>query len=335
MKILWHLPSNNSTNADIYICNNYRMAFEDMGHQFRVLEHYGKPKDAFKSFKPDIFITNTMQPYIDYLKPYLKWIKKFCENYNVKRLAWTEPLIYNGKKVIYGEKEKLIEDNMLADAFFGYWESEYMKQWEEKFGYRYTQIMLAANKFYSNGNCRTNMKHDIFFNGAYLREKRKLFKQLLLPLRKKYDLLIIGKRWTFRERFADWIANKTGLWILSSYYEPVPEKMISDFYTSSKISPNIHLEGQQKEGVDLNERTFKIPCAGGFEICDWNKALRKHFTKNEIVMAENKKDWFEKIDYFMQPENEDERKRIILRGQKKVLREHTYHNRVKKILNLR
>ena len=52
----------------------------------------------------------------------------------------------------------------------------------------------------------------------------------------------------------------------------------------------------------------------------------------EIIIAHDKEDWLNKIDYYMK--NPDKRLEIIKRGQDRVLKDHTYHNRVKQILDI-
>lgn len=49
-------------------------------------------------------------------------------------------------------------------------------------------------------------------------------------------------------------------------------------------------------------------------------------------MAKDKDDWFEKIAYYMK--HPEECKTISEAGKKKVLTEHTYHNRVQRIIDI-
>ena len=84
-------------------------------------------------------------------------------------------------------------------------------------------------------------------------------------------------------------------------------------------------------GGDCNERTFKIPAAGGFEIVDNVKCISKYFkVGEEIIIAQTKRDWIDKIAYYLRfPEL---RNNIIKAGRLRVLKNHTYHNRVNNIL---
>lgn len=52
----------------------------------------------------------------------------------------------------------------------------------------------------------------------------------------------------------------------------------------------------------------------------------------EIVIAKNKKEWFEKIEFYIR--NPNKRLSIIEKGRAKVLKFHTYHNRVTQIADI-
>ena len=106
-------------------------------------------------------------------------------------------------------------------------------------------------------------------------------------------------------------------------------------YSSSKICLNFH--EREKDGSQphliLTQRTFVIPACGGFEICDYVPPLRKYFSEEEMVMATmDKEDWFKKIEYYMN--NEKERNTIRQKGTKRALSDHTYHNRVKTVIDI-
>ncbi len=72
---------------------------------------------------------------------------------------------------------------------------------------------------------------------------------------------------------------------------------------------------------------------GGFEITDDVAVIRKYFKEGEeIVIAEDSKDWYEKIDYYIK--NPEKRIKIMEAGKARVLKDHTYINRAKKIIDL-
>ncbi len=103
---------------------------------------------------------------------------------------------------------------------------------------------------------------------------------------------------------------------------------INNIYNQSKICLNMH-HSQSLEG--LNPRTFEILGSGGFELIDYKASLNDLFEiGTEIECYSTEKELFDKINYYI--ENGDEREKIAKRGQKRVYRDHTYVNRVQRML---
>jgi spore maturation protein CgeB len=86
-------------------------------------------------------------------------------------------------------------------------------------------------------------------------------------------------------------------------------------------------------GGDCNERTFKVPLAGGFQLVD-NVACIGRYLKpgEEVVMAEDNDDWFDKFDHYVR--HPEERLPIIEAGRRRVLMEHTYHQRAAQLVEI-
>ena len=114
----------------------------------------------------------------------------------------------------------------------------------------------------------------------------------------------------------------------------IPPDEENHLYSSAKICLNFHEreeDGSQPHYI-VNQRAFKIPACGGFEMCDYVPALSKYFSADEIVMATDPEDWFKKIDYFMT--HEEDRRHIRQNGTRRALRDHTYHNRIEELVKL-
>jgi len=180
-------------------------------------------------------------------------------------------------------------------------------------------------------------KSDVSYIGTYLPAKRIFFSKQVFPLRKYYDLKLYGQDWSIKDRFLGFI-QKIGQYFNIPYIRSIQKSKLNldderKIYSSAKICINIHEDYQKKYGGDCNERTFKIPLCGGFEITDDVSCIRKYFKEGkEIIIAKDEKDWFEKIDYYIK--NPEKRLPIIEAGRKMVLAEHTYHNRVKQIIKI-
>jgi spore maturation protein CgeB len=105
-------------------------------------------------------------------------------------------------------------------------------------------------------------------------------------------------------------------------------------YASAKICINIHeyYDSGKIKGFP-NEREFKIPASGGFQISDYISGMERYFDiGREIIIAKNPQEWFSKIDYYLN--HPKERIDIQKRGTERTLKEHTYHNRVEQMIKL-
>jgi spore maturation protein CgeB len=110
-----------------------------------------------------------------------------------------------------------------------------------------------------------------------------------------------------------------------------PEDIIKNkIYRNSIISLNVHTEAQLKYNILLNERIFSSSLQGGFQICD-NILARKYFKENELIISTKFSEIIEYLNFFRK--EEDLRIQMINNMQKNILENHTYDNRIKKILH--
>jgi spore maturation protein CgeB len=100
-------------------------------------------------------------------------------------------------------------------------------------------------------------------------------------------------------------------------------------YNLAKICPNVHHPQTQVGG--LNTRTFEVLAAGGFELVDNVAGLEENFeVGREIVSYTSPAHFRELADHYLA--HDDERRAISERGRARVLRDHTYNERLKTIL---
>jgi spore maturation protein CgeB len=117
---------------------------------------------------------------------------------------------------------------------------------------------------------------------------------------------------------------------IPSYYKglAIGEKVLK-LYGASKIVLNIH-DPEAKEG--LNTRTFDILACGAFEIVDHKKNLDVHFRNNsEIVSYNDLKELNDLVQFYLQ--NYELSRKIAEQGRLRVLAEHTWTNRIQKIVD--
>lgn len=343
MKVLYQSPSLQTIYAGRTIHNGYRNAFLSLGHEFRFFTADEDFQELMESFRPDVFITAThryYQRFIDHA--YLSE----CRTNGLFVMVWLDPwqsgisasrINEAGSLKNNRHLRHLIEQNKLGDAYLSGIEhgDERMDGFEREMGVPYHTLPLAADHTMIYSETAEQYRADVSFIGTYLPQKRRIFREQVFPLGNKYDLRLYGQDWTFFSRLKGW-GQRAGQYfnipVLRSLQKPSlgleDERKI---YASSLVSINIHEDYQRRFGGDCNERTFKVPLAGGFEITDDVNCIRKYFKAGEeIVIAENTADWFEKIDYYIR--NPDKRLAIIEAGLKRVQAEHTYVHRAQQLL---
>lgn len=343
MKVLYHIPSLHSIYAQRTIYHGFRNAFLDLGHEFRPLTADDNSHEVFENYRPDLFITSThfyYRKFLDY--ELLKKYRKLGMFTLVKVDFWRTPMgrsRINEAPSLQDDKVAidLMRRDLLGDAYFHVVEQEdpRMEGFEQGVGMPFYTIPLAADATLLRPIPDKDFEADISYIGTYLPEKRDFFRKYVFPLRKKYNLRLYGQDWTRLDRGLGWV-QRAGQYfnvpVLRSLRKP--KLRLDDearIYASSTISINVHEQYQQKYGGDCNERTFKIPLCGGFEVVDDVACIRRYFVPGtEMVVAEGREDWMDKVEHYLK--NPYERLPIIAAGRERVLRDHTYHHRVKQIL---
>ncbi|HAV42864.1 TPA: hypothetical protein DCX15_02470 [bacterium] len=101
-------------------------------------------------------------------------------------------------------------------------------------------------------------------------------------------------------------------------------------YNASKI--NICVQSNVYN-TGLNYRTFTIPACRAFMISDYRKELGELFEEGkEVVSFRKKEELPEIIDYYLA--HPERRERVALNAQHRVLEEHTYTYRIKRIFDV-
>lgn len=338
MRILWHITNPRSLQAGQFIMEGYRSAFEDMGHEFHLMTRWDPFIKRYREVRPDLFWTYVADEY---------WNALDLDFLTRERAA--------GRVVVFGFVERIsqiapaapglgrsphkieaIRAGRFADFHHSYAEAWYYREFEEVTGRRYWSLPLAANRFvHFPVDPDPRMRCDVAFVGAYLPEKRALFERLLLPLRKRYDVRIYGRDWTAWDRFLGSVEGRFH-WHLGIPLRlrriALTYEMERRLYSSSAVSLNFHLDFQAREGADVNERTFRIPACGGFELADWNRSVRTYFGPDEVATADGPDVWTATLErYLASPE---ERERMRAAATAKVMSAHTYHHRVARVLEM-
>lgn len=107
----------------------------------------------------------------------------------------------------------------------------------------------------------------------------------------------------------------------------IQPQQVNELYSRTKIALNIH-SGQTFNGA--NPRLFEASGAGAYQICDSNPYISSIFKNGEVGLYDNFDKLCELIDFALANDMSEK----ALAARQIVEQEHTFNNRVKKILEL-
>lgn len=106
-------------------------------------------------------------------------------------------------------------------------------------------------------------------------------------------------------------------------------------YNASRINLNphssIHAEKLVSGGDFVNPRAYELACMGAFQLVDQRSLLAEQFAPDEIATFSTPEEFYAKIDYFLA--HPEERKSYAQKARKRVLAEHTYERRMRKLID--
>ena len=346
MKVLYHIPSLDSIYAQRTIYHGFKNAFIDLGHEFQPFTADDNLVDILESYRPDLFITASHSYYRKYIDfDLLRRYRSEGLFVLVKIDFWDSPISairINEARSMKDDTKllDLISSGDMGDAFFHVLEQDdpRMDGFKETTGHKYHTIPLAADKTLLKPIYDSRFKADISYVGSALPEKRKFFKDNVFSFGHKYNLRIYGQDWTHCDRALGWI-QRGGQYFNVKLLAQIrkPKLALEDearIYASSVVSVNVHEEYQRDYGGDCNERTFKIPLCGGFEVVDNVACIKRYFVSGkELIIAENSEEWVEMVQYYLK--HPEKRELIIEAGRLRVLSDHTYHNRADQMITIK
>ena len=113
-----------------------------------------------------------------------------------------------------------------------------------------------------------------------------------------------------------------------------PEECVKIF-NATKINLDLHSSVQVKElvtgGDFVNPRTFELAACGAFQLVDERSLMAESFAEDELATFTSMEELIEKIDYFSA--NPAECEVYASKGRKRVLKDHTYTNRMRSLID--
>ena len=159
---------------------------------------------------------------------------------------------------------------------------------------------------------------------------------------KEYELLFVGNsRHIFRPILRDLLPTEHVLSVYGRHWEefPVQDYVVSEYmdnnkvgqaYHDAKILLNDHWDDMREYGI-ISNRIFDALAVGAFVLSDYIPEIESTFD-GSVVTYQTREDLKEKINYYL--EHAEERENMAKHGQKIVLNEHTFKERIKVILEI-
>lgn len=169
---------------------------------------------------------------------------------------------------------------------------------------------------------------DLLFVGRLYDHRVELFTKLI-NLHKDKNLQIYGNylHWKMPQRYINYYFKGYNKYFKNQFVQP---NELNELYSKSKIALNIH-HNQSKNGC--NPRTFEILATNTFQLVDENPYIKEVFGEpGYLETYTNEKDMFEKIDYYLK--HPEERKKRADKGYRFVVEQHTFDNRIDRIINI-
>lgn len=320
MKIL---ICNDGYHAMYYIRLGLARAFTALGHDVVMWQKDQKAThDAFDELEPDLFIGQTYNltdSIIEAImeRPHLKVICKAGD--------WGMDVNTDKYKILMATEEekdkvlKLKEQTGQPEFLYIYYHPDYISQTHKGWidaGISVHSIINACDVFdYTGGQILDEFKSDICFIGGYWNYKAIEIDQYLLPICNKYHTKIFGN----------------SPWPIYQYCGMIPNEYVKHAFASSLVCPNLNEPHARRYGFDINERPFKLAGNKSFIISSYVEGLEKIYPADEIIQAYEPEEFHDLIEYYVK--HPDERQSYIDKAFQRTMRDHTYFNRAKDILD--
>ncbi|WP_315121604.1 glycosyltransferase [uncultured Clostridium sp.] len=270
-------------------------------------------EEEIKSFRPDAIFNAGMCIYKN-AKKFLEKIKEL----KVPYIYWAieDPLYYRHISLPHAKASDLTMTTAI----------ECLEPYK-KIGVNAIFFMFGCNEnFHNVGIYNKKFDHDIIFIGNnYSNHKARQYgnKTVLNPLiERDYDIKIFGNDW--------WFEENNGFKLDRKYYGGYCDyEEIKDAYSTAKIVLGLH--SVDNSSTMMSMRTFEVLGCGGFYLSQYVPSLERYFVNKEhLVWSRNSNETLKNVDYYLK--NPQERNKIASNGQKICYKEHSYKDKIPKLI---
>lgn len=316
--------------ANFFIRSTWVNALRYLGHNVIYWNENDKsPLDVFYEFKPEIFIGSTWQLSSGIVKAIIKYKPDkvvLCGNNwgkddeEVKKLYPIEFASDIEKRYVEMLKKQCGKPDLIVCQYHNDYAQETHALWKT-LGCDVNGLLLSADVIeYSLAKPVKEIASDVVFVGGYWPYKSKQIAPYLFPLARP-DINLNFKVFGF------------GAWPIPNFLGDIDSRTACAMYSSAKVCPNIFEPHSLDLGYDVNQRTYQIAAAGGFQICQNVESIQKHiFTNNEIVFSNDPEDFITKCLFYIR--NPNTRISFIKNSIDTVYSSHTSLHRIGYLLNM-
>jgi hypothetical protein len=308
------LCCNPDGGAFLYITRGWEDAFKALGHRF--LRWDGSDKQL-EAFQPNIYLGCS-----GWRQNFPNWAK---DAYGTKVAIHVNPW---GKTVLQAQKgepninetKKAIEwvEKQNPDFLYCYGVEEDIghmwNKWEDNIA-GVIPVPCAGNAV-AHRPVTPDPKFfcEVGFIGGFWPYKALNLRKYLVPVLDKTKAKVYG-----------W-----GGWKHPKYLGQIKDEDVNKLFSSAMVCPSMVEPHTSRYGIDIPERMFKIPLAGGFTICDPCEGLDRYVNPEIFPIAKDVDDYARLINYYIKHDGE----RIKLRRKQRleILKEHTYFSRIQGFL---
>ena len=116
----------------------------------------------------------------------------------------------------------------------------------------------------------------------------------------------------------------------ATYRGGIEDQNVNKVFSSAKVCPSIVEPHTTAFGIDIPERMFKIPLAGGFTVLDPCVGIERFVPKDVFPIAKNPSHYLDLIMYYVK--NDKIREDLKKKQRLAIMKDHTYFSRIQGFL---
>lgn len=308
------LCSNPDGGAFLYITRSWGNAFKALGHNF---QPWDGSDQQLSQFKPDIYLGCSGWP-----QHFPKWAR---DAFKTKVAIHVNPWGTTRLNPLPGETDVNEKDRIIKwvaaqnpDFLYCYGIEQDIKHMWNKWSDIGPVIPMPTGGdavIHNPIKPHPDFTCQIGFVGGRWAYKARNIDRFLVPVINQFDSKVFGwGGWKNQRKYCGQIADGD----------------VNKLFSSAKICPVVVEPHTSRYGIDIPERIFKVPLAGGFVICDPCNGLERYVPKHIFPIAKNPRDYRNLIIYYLK--HNSQRQDLQKRQRLEILKNHTYFTRIQGFL---